>query len=159
MLEKEIGITPSILDRLIDYDPRVSTEPAGSRLSRLADLKLAVRRDLEWLLNTRSLASQIDEGLEEVRSSMAVYGLPDFTGIAAKDEAEQSRMQAAVEKAIRLFEPRLVDVQVTLDPVTNTDRLLSFRIVANIDIEPVAEPVVFDTILQSGGSGFTVVER
>jgi type VI secretion system protein ImpF len=158
--DKEIGLTPSIIDRLIDLDPRVSTEPPRSRLSRLADLKQSVRRDLEWLLNTRCfLASEVDENLDEVNSSLAVYGLPDFTSISAKDPLEQKRMLAAIENAIRLFEPRFLGVKVTFERVQNTDKQLTFRIEASLDVEPVPEPIVFDTVLQVGGSGFDVVEK
>lgn len=160
MRDKEISITPSILDRLIDLEPRIPTEPPRSRLSRLTDLKQSVRRDLEWLLNTRCpLADEVEERLEEVNSSLAVYGLPDFTGLAAKDALEQKRMQDAIENAIRLFEPRFLGVQVTLDTVTNTDKQLTFRIEASLDVEPVPEPIVFDTVLQVGGSGFAVLEK
>ncbi len=160
MRDKEISITPSILDRLIDLEPRISTEPSRSRLSRLADLKQSVRRDLEWLLNTRCiLAGEVEERLEEVNSSLAIYGLPDFTGLAAKDTLEQRRMQESIENAIRLFEPRFLGVQVTLEPPAKTDKQLTFRIEASLDVEPAPEPVVFDTVLQVGGGGFAVVEK
>ncbi len=159
MRDTEINITPSILDRLTDLEPRIPTEPPRSRLSRLAELKQAVRRDLEWLLNTRRLAEEVDENLEEVQSSLAVYGLPDFTGLGAKDPHEQKRMQAAIENAIRLFEPRFLGVQVTLEPLALTDRQLIFRIEASLDVEPAPEPIVFDTVLQVGGGGFAVIEK
>lgn len=157
--DKEIQITPSILDRLIDMEPRISTEPSRSRLSKLTELKQSVRRDLEWILNTRCVIGEIDDRMEEVKSSLAVYGLPDFTGLGAKDLSEQERIQGAIEDALRLFEPRFIGVKVTLDPVTNTDKHLTFRIEASLDVEPAPEPVVFDTVLQVGTSGFTVVEK
>ena len=160
LANKEFGITPSIIDRLIDLEPRVSTEPHRARLGGLSDLKMSVRRDLEWLLNTRCLLLHgIEEPPEEVSASLAAYGLPDFTGLGAKDAYEQKRMQASIEKAIRLFEPRFLDVRVTLDPISNTDKELTFRIEANLDLEPVPEPIVFDTVLQVGGSGFAVLEK
>ena len=46
-------LLPSVLDRLIDQDPQVRQEAARGRSQLLKEMKLAVRRDLENLLNTR----------------------------------------------------------------------------------------------------------
>ena len=45
--DSNIRITPSVLDRLIDYDPRESRESPKSRSASLMELKASVRRDLE----------------------------------------------------------------------------------------------------------------
>jgi type VI secretion system protein ImpF len=57
--DNEIRITPSVLDRLIDEEPSVSTEPANTRQKSLRQLKQSVRRDLEWLLNSRQIVNGI----------------------------------------------------------------------------------------------------
>jgi type VI secretion system protein ImpF len=155
----EINITPSILDRLIDYDPGVKTESARSRIHDLRDLKQTVRRDLENLLNARSFTYHIDDDLEEVNNSLAVFGLPDFTGISSKDPAEQNRMTRAIEDAITIFEPRFVGVKVNLEPVSSLDKQLKFRIEASLNVEPTPEPVVFDTVLELDSGQFGVVEK
>ena len=50
------------------------------RTDDVRGLRRAVARDLETLLNTRHEAlEEIPESLEEVRRSLLVYGLPDFT--------------------------------------------------------------------------------
>src|SRR5205085_952010 len=46
-------LVPSVLDRLLDDDPAVTTEPARNRSQMLRELKLSVRRDIESLLNAR----------------------------------------------------------------------------------------------------------
>ena len=125
----------------------------------VADLKQAVRRDLEWLLNTRCHIEAIDENLEEAPRSVAFFGLPDFTGVSVKSHLEQKRMTAAIEEAIRIFEPRFTNLKVTLEPIENVDRQLKFRIEATLDIEPTPEPIVFDSILEPGAGGFSVIER
>jgi type VI secretion system protein ImpF len=153
---QEFRVTPSILDRLIDNDPRSSQDPPPSRSASVADLKQAVRRDLEWLLNTRHSPNEVPHDLDEVNKSLAVYGLPDTTGIAADDANEQKRLIKAVENAIRTFEPRFIDLKVTLLPITNVERELKFRIEANLDVEPAPEPVSFDTVLQTGRGDFVI---
>lgn len=148
-----------MLDRLIDLDPRMSQEPPKSRSSSLQELKQAVRRDLEWLLNTRNHTETLDDRLEEAPRSVAFYGLPDFTGVSVKSHLEQKRMVAAIEDALRIFEPRFKNPKVTLEPVDNIDRQLKFRIEATLDIEPTPEPIVFDSVLESGAGAFSVIER
>ncbi|MGC2236682.1 MAG: type VI secretion system baseplate subunit TssE [Pyrinomonadaceae bacterium] len=155
----EIRVTSSVLDRLLDFEPKTSTEAPKSRSKSLAELKQSVRRDLEWLLNTRSFIGEIDENLEEVNSSVLVFGLPDFTGMSAKSDSELNRLTRTLERAIKTFEPRFLNAKVSLEPVSNIDRLLKFRIEAQLNIEPSPEPIAFDTILQLGSGDFQVKEK
>ena len=157
--DNEIRITPSVLDRLLDFEPDMSREAPKSRSKSLRELKLSVRRDLEWLLNSRSFPGDIDERLEEVKKSVVVYGLPDITGISAKSHIEQKRLTEALENAIKIFEPRFLNLRVTLEPVNNIDRMLKFRIEAQLNVEPTPEPIAFDTVLQLGSGDFEVTEK
>ena len=125
----------------------------------MRELKSSVRRDIEALLNTRIPIWNIDENLEEIWRSVAVYGLPDFTAVSATQSGEQAKMTATIERAIETFEPRFVGVKVSLEPVDTLAKQVRFRIEANLDIEPSPEPVVFDTVLQSASSGFKVEEK
>ena len=154
--DHEIRITPSVLDRLLDYDPRSSTEAPKSQSTSLAELKQSVKRDLEWLLNTRQNGVEIAETLEEVNESLAVYGLPDLTSLSARNPNEQNRLAKALETALRIFEPRFINVKVSLEPIDNTDRQLRFRIEAHLDVEPAPEPISFDTVLSVGSGEFAV---
>ena len=157
--DNEIRITPSVLDRLLDFEPNLSSEAPKSRSKSLRELKTAVRRDLEWLLNTRRFIEDIPENLEEVNKSGAVYGLPDFTGASAKSPNEQKRLVKQIETAIKLFEPRFLDLKVTLEPSGTIERVLRFRIDARLDVEPTPEPISFDTVFQYGSSEFSIVEK
>jgi type VI secretion system protein ImpF len=155
----DIRVTASILDRLLDFDPRSSQEAPKSNANSVSELKQSVRRDLEWLLNTRNRAFEIPPELEEVNSSVAVFGLPDFTGLAMENPNEQKRLTKSVENAIRFFEPRFLDLKVTMEPLSTVERQLKFRIEANLDVEPAPEPISFDTVLQMGSGEFSVKER
>ena len=157
--DHETRVTSSVLDRLLDYEPKSSQESTKSRSKSLAALKQADRRDMEWLLNTRQYLGEIAENLEEVNISVAIYGLPDFTGISAKSHSELKRLTKAVENALKIFEPRFLNVKVMLEPISNIDRLLKFRIEADLNIEPSPEPIAFDTVLQLGSGDFRVKEK
>lgn len=157
--DNEIRITPSLLDRLLDFEPDFTKEAPKSRAKSLRELKQSVRRDLEWLLNTRCFPDEIPETLEEVYHSLAIYGLPDFTGKSVKSSVEQKNLVRALETAIRIFEPRLTDLKVTLEPLYNVERILRFRIEAQLRADPILEPVTFDTVLQMGSGEFEVKEK
>lgn len=157
--DHEIRITPSILDRLLDYEPSRTREAPRSHAQSLAELKVSVKRDLEWLLNTRRNGVDVPETLEELTDSLAIYGLPDLASISVRNPNEQNHLMKSIETALRVFEPRFINTKVTLEPIDNTDRQLRFRIEAHLDIEPVPEPVSFDTVLQVGSGEFALKER
>jgi type VI secretion system protein ImpF len=157
--ESEIRITPSIVDRLLDFEPKVSTEAPKSRSQGLRELKQSVRRDLEWLLNTRHTADKVPEGLEEVNKSIAIYGLPDFTGLSSKNIDDRKSLIRSIETALRTFEPRFMNLKVTLVESNELERGVKFQIHAILRVEPTPEPVVFDTVLQVGSGEFKVEEK
>lgn len=152
----EIRVIPSVLDRLLDHEPEISSEPVPSRAHGLRQLKLSVRRDLEWLLNSRQ-SSPIAGDAEhadgsaavspELHSSLIFYGLPDFSTASTLSESDQARIGRAIKTAVTKFEPRLSDVIVTLLPMREIERALRFRIDARLRVEPAPEPVTFDTVL------------
>ncbi|HZH34866.1 MAG TPA: type VI secretion system baseplate subunit TssE [Pyrinomonadaceae bacterium] len=158
-IDNEIRITPSVFDRLLDFEPDVSSEAPKSRSKSLRELKQSVKRDLEWLLNTRRYAGEIPDNLEEVNKSVLIFGLPDFTGLGAKSSAEQKRLIKELESALKIFEPRLMDVRVSFEPPSETERVLKFRIEARMRVDPTPEPVTFDTILQLGSGAYMVQEK
>ena len=157
-IDQSIRITISVLDRLIDYEPEIHREVLSSRSKNLLQLKQAVRRDLEWLLNTRQYPDEIPSDLKEANHSVAVYGLPDFTSTSIKDPDNQYRLIRAIENAISMFEPRLENVRVTLETVKDTDRALHFRIDGQLRVDPAPEPITFDSILEPGCNQFILKE-
>ena len=137
-----------LLDRLIDEEPKVKSEAPMSRSTSLAKLKIAVRRDLESLLNTRSTPDAIPEGCVEVPRSVYCYGLPDITSMPANFLYEQGKLLQAIESAVRTFEPRLDGVRVSLVPVTGMSRVLRFVIDGMLRIDPLPEHVVYDASIE-----------
>ncbi|MBC7900177.1 MAG: type VI secretion system baseplate subunit TssE [Saprospiraceae bacterium] len=158
-IDQELRITPSVLDRLLDYSPKETQEAVKSRSASLRDLRNSVRRDLEWLLNTRCHTEDIDNNLLEARKSVAFYGLPDFTGLSAKNSNEQKRLTKALENSLQIFEPRFRELRIRMEPMDHVDRQLKFRIEARLHVESASEPIAFDTVLEVGNGGFAVNEK
>jgi len=76
--------------------------------------------------------------------------------VSAKSRIEQDIMTKSIETALKYFEPRFSNLKVSLEPVSNIDRSLKFRIEATLEVEPTPEAVVFDTVLQLGSGNFAV---
>jgi len=109
---------------------------------------VAIRRDLENLLNTRCTPDLTPEGRPETRRSVYAYGVPDITEIGQNFLYEKDRLLAEVEKAVRVFEPRLSGVKVTILPATDSSRVLRFVIEGMLRVDPAPERVVFDAALE-----------
>jgi type VI secretion system protein ImpF len=154
--DNEVRITNSLLDRLLDYEPEMSREAVASRSKSLRELKQSVRRDLEWLLNTRQIAGGLPSDLKETNNSVAAYGLPDFTHLSIDSGGDQKFIKREVEEAVRRFEPRLENVLVSIESGSSPERVLRFRIDAHLRIDPAPEPITFDTLLQLGNGEYTV---
>lgn len=148
-MDQETSLVPSILDRLLDDAPDVTHEPAASRFQNLRQLKQAVTRDLEALLNTRQEAlGELPAAFVEVRRSLLTYGLPDFTAFSLLNPQDRQRIRRALEQAIAAFEPRLERVRVNLASPRQHEQTLRFHIEALLKVEPAPEPVTFDALLQ-----------
>ena len=154
--DNEVRIVPSVLDRLLDDRPEETREVPASRQTSLRLMKQSVRRDLEWLLNTRLDPNHPADETSQVAKSIACFGLPDFTSWNVRGGADQEILRKAVEDAVARFEPRLEGVTVTLETVSEVDRTLRFRIEARLRVEPVPEPVTFDSLLQLGSQEFVL---
>jgi type VI secretion system protein ImpF len=150
----------SVLDRLVDANPELEREPTKSRGQHLAELRQSVRRDLEWLLNTRRRCLGWPGDLGELEESLVNYGIPDFTAASMSSEDQRDQFRAAVETVIRRFEPRFQRVEVILlDNSDQLDRTLRFRIEALIYADPAPEAMIFDSVLEPSTRAFQVVSK
>jgi type VI secretion system protein ImpF len=156
MSEQGFKTQTSVLDRLIDHEPGVSREPVQNRLADYRQLMAAVRRDLENLLNTKNFVSSLAEDYRELQNSLFTYGLPDFTSQSLRSSSVRARIRRDVETAIRRFEPRLSNVLVVSEKGTKEERSLGFRITGLLMVDPMPEPVTFDTSFDINRGEYTV---
>lgn len=145
----EFAVTVSVLDRLIDQEPTNSNEAPVNRAQSVRQLKDSLRRDLEWLLNTRKIAFPPEDALKNLNKSVYIFGLPDFTGYKTSSPAEQSRLLRVIQTTVKLFEPRLANVTVVpIESGQAISRTLRLRIEGLLLIDPAPEMVSFDTVLE-----------
>ncbi len=141
-------LTPSLLDRLFDVDQGGSAA-ALKPYQSIGELRTAVRRDLENLLNTRWRCTRQSEFGEGLAGSLINYGLPDFCGGNMQAAQDPDVVFEQIVQAIERFEPRLRKVRVVpLDDEPSVDRMLRFQIEAVLHVEPWQEQVRFTTVLE-----------
>jgi type VI secretion system protein ImpF len=151
--DPEIVVTQSLLDRLVDRSRDKDSQFAASgdepttRSESFRWFKEGVKRDIEWLLNTRQIPEPAEE-LSELQTSLYNYGLPDITSIGLHSSRDRDRLLRVLETTLRRFEPRISDAKVSLEPVLANTRILRFRIDGMLRVDPAPEPVSFNTILE-----------
>jgi type VI secretion system protein ImpF len=153
MAEVELGLQPSILDRLID------PESAGTAILIGYDerkMLIAVRRDLEELLNTRQTHAGLPDAYEQIHKSIVAYGLPDLVTMEAITSKHRETIAERIQKIIELFEPRLKDIRVTYVPGENkVERSIKFKVDAKLSVDPSPE-VAFDTVLELSSGQYAI---
>jgi type VI secretion system protein ImpF len=145
----DITVTLSVLDRLIDEEPGSQVEAPLTRSQSVRKLKQAVQRDLLALLNTRRIFELPDESLTQVNRSVYLYGLPDFSSYSMNSSTDQAKLVRQVLATLKMFEPRLANIRIIPgEPSEAGFQQLRLRIEALLVMEPSAEPVSFETVIE-----------
>jgi type VI secretion system protein ImpF len=156
--DSDLTVSPSLLDRLIDREPNAKHDAAMSRPQSVRLLKASLRRDLEWLLNTRRNAEAAPESMNELSQSLYNYGLPDFAALSINSPKDRDRLLLELENTVALFEPRLRDIRVSMVEETGGgySRVIHFQIEAMLQMDPAPEQVSFDSILQLSSGEYQI---
>ena len=143
--EAPIGL--SVLDRLIDEDLRIP-EKLLTRSESLRKLRDGVRRDLEWLLNTRHPVILAPPNSQLARS-LYMYGIPDVTSMSAKNTHDRQALLQAMQETISRFEPRIAHPRVTLAPEQDEKiPVLRFVIEGLLRVDPSPEQLAFGAVVE-----------
>jgi type VI secretion system protein ImpF len=153
---REIAGAPlraSVLDRLMAPPATSGAVRRALEVVGLRELRAAVARDLEWLLNTKQCLPDVPEDLVETMQSIWTYGLPDLSTYSSRSPEDATTLARLLEDVIRRFEPRLRpgSVRITPRPGGEGDEFrVQFRIDAILHVEPIRSPVSFDTDVDFG---------
>ena len=150
------GFSPGLFDRLMDTPVHGASAATVTRLS-IEELKDTVARDLEALLNTRSVFSEdVLKKFPECARSILTYGLNDFAGLSLSSPDDRAHICAGLEKAIARHEPRLRNVRASLELREGQINRLNFAITALMVVNAEQEPVNFDAVLQPSSLHYTI---
>jgi type VI secretion system protein ImpF len=159
--------TPSLIDRLskedlpsdgVDLDLAQAGGKTGEinvrrkasnaqRKEAINRYKDSVKRDLEWLLNTRQVVDDRLPLYPEVSRSVYAYGLADITSVNVGAVQDQNELLRRMERCIEFFDKRLTKTEILLEPMVGLNRLLRFSINGIVLMDPAPEEIVIDTIL------------
>jgi len=153
-------LLPSVLDRLLDDSPNEPQRDAVASYG-LNGFKAALARDLEDLLNTRTIDfDDLAPRFPLSARSVVNYGLPDLSGLSLLNPDHRERLSAQIRRAIQDHEPRLSQVRVQLDiPHARPERLLRFRVDAVLIVHPHKPPVSFNATLQLSSNVYKVRDQ
>ncbi|WP_236943670.1 type VI secretion system baseplate subunit TssE [Jeongeupia sp. USM3] len=150
------SVQPSVLDRLLDDEPE-QTRGGGWLSFDLPDFKRALARDMEALLNTRTMDfSELFDAHPLAAESMIGFGIPDLSGISLLDPEDREFLRERIRKAIERHEPRLSRVRISLETPRELERALRFRVDAILKVHPHRPPVSFDATLQLSSNVYSI---
>lgn len=147
----ETLVTQSVLDRLMTVEDWPTTRTQSVRY-----FKDALRRDLEWLLNTRQPHMPELADYPVAKATVINYGLPDISALGLMSASDTRSLRVAIEQCLRNFEPRLADIHVTLQESDTVDRRLRFHIEGSMKLDPAPEEISFDTVLELASGEYKV---
>lgn len=152
---KHGAVVLPLFDKLLQGD-NIETDINPEQAIRVA--RESVRRDLEILLNTRPRYLAAPSGLDELKSSLVAFGLPNLQTEQMATADQQEKFRRRLEAILRRFEPRLRELTVEIINAEENagDRTLRFRVYATLEIAAATENVVYDTFVDpvSGAVAF-----
>lgn len=151
--------TPSLLDKLLGADSDGSQRSTSPRWS-IEQIKESVAKDIEALLNARPGFDVEDlEDFPHAERSLLTYGLTDITALNVASDRDRLRITESIRRSLATHEPRLVQVEVLVRETAKVGEGLCFSIRARLQLNPSAEPVAFDAMLQPGSNRYAVSRR
>lgn len=150
------GFAPGLLDKLMGNNASAASSGTVMRLS-MDEIKDHVARDLEDLLNTRSVLPHDSlKSYPECAQSIVAYGLRDFAGLSLASTDDRAAICRALEQAISRHEPRLKNVVASLEVREGSINCLSFAISALLVVHSAREAVNFDAVLQPSSLHYSI---
>jgi type VI secretion system protein ImpF len=134
-------LQPALLDRLTDEHPDERTESRERRVMNMAQLRRAILRDLQWLLNAQAHPpSDAIYDYPLAARSVLNFGLADSAGLSVTGR-RRDEVRAGVTRAIEHYEPRMVHHSLRVNAV-ESDSSAGVKLVFEIsgDICPLPMP-------------------
>ncbi|HEY5329689.1 MAG TPA: type VI secretion system baseplate subunit TssE [Acidobacteriaceae bacterium] len=140
-LKSDTPITQSLMDRLIDHDEMPST-----RSQSVVMFRNGIKRDVEWLLNSRKAFVPEIENYPLAANSVFTFGLPDVNELPGGNSA--ANVLAAISQTIQIHEPRIREPRVSLVRTDTLARSLRFHVEGKLVLENSEEDISFDTLFE-----------
>jgi type VI secretion system protein ImpF len=151
-----------LLDRLLDDQPSNQSDESGLSTFNAQRLHACVLRDLDMLLNHRTLSEVEDLGdLPRVRSSVLNYGFPSMLG-AATNAAAIEEARKRLQQVLIDFEPRIEGKSLrveALEPDDETVGTIVFRVTGRLLTQPLPTGLDLRTVVDLSTGDAVVTEE
>jgi type VI secretion system protein ImpF len=117
-----------------------------------AELRESIRRELGRLLNTRCAARNDRNG------SVIDYGIPDFSWMSAASADDRLLLADTIARKVAMFEPRLREVRVKIEPDAADPRGVTGTIEAKLMLESIRESVSFPLAIRNKSGEILIAE-
>ncbi|MBV4367398.1 type VI secretion system baseplate subunit TssE [Erwinia phyllosphaerae] len=114
--DKKQGFTPTLLERLLDYEPKKQHESYDAVYIDARQMRALVQKDIACLLNSANLEELLDEdkhGL--VMASVINYGVAPLVGKYSHHH-NWSIIEKNIRNALLRFEPRIIPETLLVRP-------------------------------------------
>jgi type VI secretion system protein ImpF len=135
-------VTQSLIDRLCDVEEWPTTRHSSMRVYRES-----VKRDVEYLLNSRRPPIPTLQAYPKAAVSVVNYGLPDINSYSDSG-TDQNALLTSIVQTLRNYEPRIQNLRVFVSRAETLTRSLRFHIEGQIQFDTVIEDIQFDTVLE-----------
>lgn len=151
-LQKIFGFQPTLFERLLtdDADHR---DPCRWNIQELKD---SVARDIEELLNTRSIHLEAIADYLHAKKAILNFGILDFVGLSTANPLHRDQICRAIQATIADQETRLSHIQVFMHIDSDHVGSLLLTIKGVLNIRPIQEPVVFDAVLNPATQQYSI---
>ncbi|MCJ8510233.1 type VI secretion system baseplate subunit TssE [Rhizobium lemnae] len=150
-------VVRSVLDRLLDDAPSSPADPPANYANQVREMREAIRRDLELLLNTRRCVRSPATAYPELQNSLCTFGVDGAVSANLMTDEAKLSLARSIERSISRFETRLSDVRVTiLKNRSFTARALRMRIEASFRLHEGMPPISFESVIDPSSQRFKV---
>ena len=146
--KSEVLVTQSLIDRLTDDEDWPTTRNASLRMYRDG-----IKRDMEWLLNSRKPNVESIDKYELASRSVFNFGLPDFSQLRGHDPES---IRLSILKTIRTHESRILDPVVHMVRSDTLSRSIRFHVDGRLAFEDGEEEISFDTLLNMASGTYEI---
>ncbi|MBL0941781.1 MAG: type VI secretion system baseplate subunit TssE [Alphaproteobacteria bacterium] len=143
---KHVKVIAPLFDRLIDQEPSVPSEAEPFRGLTIEELKHSIQREVNYILNTRE--SKIPFSFRSLNGNHSTdwqgnYGLPDFSSYDVTEIEGSRKLAYHLQQIIENYEPRLINVNVSIIKYKNSIQSLSVSVTGEIHGIPLLERFTF----------------
>lgn len=149
------GFRSTLFERLLPVDDQYN----GQGLS-IQEVRQSIAHDLEDLLNNRmTRLNQTEEHYPGIKNSILQFGIIDFVGLSTANPTDRDKICRSIEQSISAHEPRLKQVKVEMLINENNMSSLYLSISAYLNISPLYEVVMFDSLLKPTTQQYVILAR